>query len=54
MYKFIISPTGSKVIIKEEGNVRLSFLDPSPGNTDYEAYLAWVAEGNEAEEWSAE
>ena len=23
-------------------------------NTDYQAYLAWVAEGNEAEEWSAE
>ena len=24
------------------------------GNTDYQEYLAWVAEGNEAEEWSAE
>jgi hypothetical protein len=23
-------------------------------NTDYQEYLAWVAEGNEAEEWSAE
>jgi hypothetical protein len=25
-----------------------------PDNRDYQAYLAWVAEGNEAEEWSAE
>jgi hypothetical protein len=54
MYKFTTSLSNSKVIIKEEGNVRLSFLDPSPGNTDYQEYLAWVAEGNEAEEWSAE
>jgi hypothetical protein len=22
------------------------------GNTDYQAYLAWVAEGNIAEEWN--
>ena len=23
-------------------------------NTDYQAYLKWVAEGNEAEEWEVE
>ena len=53
MYKYKIFEN-RKMIIKEEGNVRLSFLDPSPGNTDYETYLAWVAEGNEAKEWTPE
>jgi hypothetical protein len=53
MYKYTFSPIlGNKVIIKEENNIRISFIDPSPGNTEYEAYLEWVAEGNVAEEWN--
>ena len=26
-----------------------AFIPPDPSNTDYQAYLAWVAEGNEPE-----
>lgn len=27
-------------------------IPPDPQNTDYVAYLEWVAEGNTAEEWT--
>ena len=40
---------GSNVVWYEENGIRISFADPSPGNTDYEAYLQWLAEGNEPE-----
>lgn len=49
MYKIIIGPTGSKTITKRVNGGTLSFSDPSPGNSDYEEYLQWLAAGNTPE-----
>jgi hypothetical protein len=31
-----------------------AFIPQNPENMDYAAYLAWVAEGNTAQEWTPE
>jgi hypothetical protein len=31
-----------------------AFIPFDEGNTDYQAYLAWVATGNTAEEWDSD
>jgi hypothetical protein len=49
MYKIMIGPSGGRVIAKFVNGGILSFSDPSPGNTDYEEYLQWVAAGNTPE-----
>jgi hypothetical protein len=47
---FIINGLSSFSIMYEENGIRYSF-GTDPANSDYQAYLAWVAEGNTAEEW---
>jgi hypothetical protein len=48
MYKYVIV-RNQPMIVMEKEDVTISIpLDES--NSDYQAYLAWVAEGNEAEE----
>jgi len=49
MYKLILDKiTGQSLVVK-----RLSdntFIPTNPDNTDYQKYLAWLAEGNTPEE----
>jgi len=44
--------TRESVIIRTNQDGSFSYIPADPANTDYQAYLAWVAEGNTAEEWS--
>ena len=48
MYKLFKDTTGqtSNMIIKVNGNL---YVPIDPANTDYQAYLKWVSEGNTPE-----
>jgi hypothetical protein len=48
IYKIQTNSLNDKMIIRIEDN---AFIPMDEANTDYQAYLKWVAEGNEAEEW---
>jgi hypothetical protein len=43
MYKIYIGFNGNQSVIRIDDN---AFIPFDPANTDYQQYLAWLAEGN--------
>ena len=48
MYKLLITPLETNIYRVDDCAV----IPMDEANSDYQQYLAWVAEGNTAEEWS--
>ena len=48
MYKLLVTPLETNILRVEDWAV----IPMNEQNTDYQTYLAWVAEGNVAEEWN--
>ena len=46
MYKLYTSKLGSQFVIRLSDNICIPF---DPANTDYQAYLKWLEEGNTPE-----
>jgi hypothetical protein len=51
MYKLLNDFNGNRIAAKRLLDDAVIPFDPA--NSDYQQYLAWVAEGNTAEEWSS-
>jgi len=49
MYKLVNSIMGNNCIRKTNENGQVLLIPVNPDNTDYQAYLKWVAEGNTPE-----
>ena len=56
MNYFIKSATefSSEVVIRIDEDETMWCIPPDSGNSDYQKYLAWVAEGNTATDWKPE
>lgn len=50
LYKTLTTSFGELIIVRSDN----AHIPADPANSDYQAYLAWVAEGNTAEEWNPE